>query len=148
MTSVEMCRVMRLLGVALIGALLLVNSAAAQEKTGSIQSAEALAKDLKPAALTQTGVRIQAVQPSDLGRWLSKNQHAMMSPPPIRIVSSLGEGSLPSSSPKRFSLPGISKASFLAPTRVRPTDWQRLKLPKVNASGLQNDKHPNVSLPE
>jgi len=147
MMSVEMFRMMRVLGVALIGALL-VHSAPAQEKAGSIQSAEALAKDLKPAALTQTGVVIQPVQPSDLGRWLSKNQHAMMSPPPTRILSSFAESSLPSSSPKRFSLPGISKASFLTPTRVRPTDWQNFKLPKVNASELQNDKHPNVSLPE
>lgn len=147
MMFIEMCRVMRLLGLALIGALL-AHCAAAQEKTGSVQSAEALVKDLRPAALTQTGVRIRPVQPSDLGRWLSKNQHAMMSPPPTRIVSSLAESSLPSGSPKRFSLPGISKASFLTPTRVRPTDWQKFKLPKVNASELQNDKHPNVSMPE
>jgi hypothetical protein len=147
MMFVEMCRIMRLLGVALVGALL-VHPAAAQEKTGSIQSAEAVAKDLKPGGLTQTGVRIQPVQPNDLARWLSKNQHAMMSPPPARIVSSLADASLPASSPKRFSLRGIFKADFLAPTRVRPTDWQHLNLPRVNASELQNDKRPKVALPE
>lgn len=143
----EMCRITRLLGVVLVGALL-VHSAVAQEKTGSIQSAEALAKDLKPAGITQNNVRIQPVQPNDLVRTLSKNQHAMMSPPPAHIASSLADASLPASSPKRFSLQGIAKADFLAPTRVRPTDWQHLNLPSVNASELRNDKHPNVSLPE
>jgi hypothetical protein len=148
MMSVEMSRMMRLLGVALIGALL-GHSAAAQEKTGSIESAEALAKDLKPVGLTQAGVRIQPVQPNNLARSLSKNQHAMMSPPPPRIVSSLVDANLPPSSPKRFSLRGISKGDFLAPTRVRPTDWQHLNLPSVNGSELQNDKDPNVvALPE
>lgn len=147
MMFAEMCRIMRLLGVALVGALL-VHSAAAQETTGSIQSAEALAKDLKPGGLTQTGVRIQPVQPNDLARSLSKNQHGMMSPPPARIVSSLADASLPASSPKRFSLQGISKADFLAPTRVRPTNWQHLNLPRVNPSELQNDKRPNVALPD
>lgn len=147
MISREMRRITRLLVIAVFGALL-ISSAAAQEKTGSIQSAEALAKDLKTAGLTQTGVRIQPIQPNDLARSLSKNQHAMMSPPPPRIVSSLVDASLPASSPKRFSLRGISKADFLAPTRVRPTDWQHLKLPRVNASELQNDKRPKVALPE
>ena len=143
----EECRITRLLGIVLAGALL-VHSAAAQQTTGSIQSAKALAKGLKPAGSTQTGVRIRPVQPNGLARSLSKNQHAMMSPPPAYIVSSLADASLPASSPKRFSLQGIAKADFLAPTRVRPTDWQHLNLPRVNASELQNDKHPNVSLPE
>lgn len=143
----ETCRITRLLGVALVGALL-VHSAVAQEKTGSIQSAEAFAKDLKPVGITQNNVRIQPVQPNELVRTLSKNQHAMMSPPPAHIASSLADASLPASSPKRFSLQGIAKADFLAATRVRPTDWQHLNLPRVNASELQNDKHPNVSRPE
>lgn len=147
MISREMRRITCLLVIAVFGALL-IHSAAAQEKTGSIQSAEALAKDLKPGGLTQTGVRIQPVQLNDLARSLSKNQHAMMSPPPPRIVSSLADASLPASSPKRFSLRGISNADFLAPTRVRPTDWQHLNLPRVNASELQNDKRPKVALPQ
>jgi hypothetical protein len=142
MISREMRRITCLLVTAVFGALL-IHSAAAQEKTDSIQSAEALAKDLKPGGLTQTGVRIQPVQLNDLARSLSKNQHAMMSPPPPRIVSSLADASLPASSPKRFSL-----VDFLAPTRVRPTDWQHLNLPRVNASELQNDKHPKVALPQ
>lgn len=147
MISREMCRIIRLVVTAVFGALL-IHSAAAQEKTGSIQSAEALAKNLKPGGLTQTGIHIQPVQPNDLARSLSENQHAMLSPPPLRIVSSLANASLPASSRKRFSLPGISKADFLAPTRVKPTDWQHLNLPKVNASELQNEKRPNVALPE
>jgi hypothetical protein len=149
MIAREMRRITLLLVIAVFGALL-IHSAAAQEKAGSIQSAEALAKDLKPGGLTQTGIRIQPVQPNDLARSLSKNQHAMMSPPPPRIASSLADASLPASSPKRFFLRGISKADFLASTRVRvrPTDWQQLNLPKVNASELQNDKHPKVALPE
>ena len=147
MMFVEMCRMMRLPAVALIGALL-VHSAAAQEKTGSIQSAEALAKDLKPVELTQTGIRIQPVQPNDLARSLSKDQRAIMSPPRPDIVSSLAEAKLPPNSPKKFSLRGISKANFLAPTKVQPADWQHLNLPKVNASELQNEKRPSVALPE
>lgn len=147
MMLLEMCRVRHLFGLALVGAVM-IHSAAAQEKTGSIQSAESLAKDLRPAALTQTDLRIQPVQPNDLVRSLSKNWHAMMSPPPASIFSSIAEASLPSSSPKRFSLPGISKLNFLAPTRVRQTDWQQLNLPKVNPSELRNDKHPNLALPE
>jgi hypothetical protein len=147
MMSVEMFRMMRVLGVALIGALL-VHSAPAQEKAGSIQSAEGLAKDLKPVGLHQNGVRIQPVQPNDLARSLSKNQHAMMSLPPAHIVSSLAQASLPPNSPKRFSLRGLSKANFLAPGKVRPADWRHLNLPRVNASELQNDKRPNVALPE
>jgi len=145
--SVEMCRMMRLPVVALIGALL-VHSAAAQEKTGSIQSAEALAKDLKPIELTQAGVRIQPVQPNDLARSLAKDRRAIMSPPRPDIVSPLAQASLPPNSPKKFSLRGISKANFLAPTKVRPADWQHLDLPRVNASELQNGKRPNVALPE
>jgi hypothetical protein len=143
----EMCRITRWLVIAVFGTLL-IHSAAAQQKTGSVQSAEAVAKNLKPGGVAQTGVRIQPVQLSDLARSLSKNEHAMMSPPPPRIVSSLEEASLPASSPKRFSLRGLSKVDFLAPTRVRPTDWQHSNWPKLNASELQNDKRPNVVLPE
>jgi hypothetical protein len=144
---IEICRIRRFFGVALVGALL-VHSAAAQKKTGSIQSAEALAKDLKPGALAQTGVRIKPVQPNDLIRSLSKNQHAMMSSPPPGIVSSLTHAILPANSPKKFSLLGFSEANILAPTKVRLTDWQHRNFPKVNASELRNDKRHNVALPE
>lgn len=149
MMLIKVCRIMRLLGVSLVCALLVHSAAAqAQDKRGSIRSAEALLRNLKSAGLTPIGIRIEPVQPNDIATSLSNNRHALMSPPPAYIGSAMTDVRLPASAPKRFSLPGVSKDHFFAHTRIRPTDWQHLDLPRVDASELQKARRPSVVVPE
>lgn len=143
----EMSRIMHLLVVALFGALL-VHSAAAQENSASVQSAEALAKSMKPSDLAHTSVQIAPFQSNHLIPSLAKNQHALMSAPPPGIASGLTNANLPSTSPKRFSLPGVSGTNFLAPTAVLPGAWKYFNTPTASASELRSDKHPNLADPQ
>lgn len=143
----ERSRIIRLLVVALFGTLL-VHSAAAQESSATVQSADSLTKRMKPSDLAQTGVRITPFQSNHLMRSLAKNQHALMSAPSPGIASGLTNANLPSTSPKRFSLPGVSGTNFLVPTAVHPAAWKYFNAPSVGASELRNDKHPNLADPQ
>jgi hypothetical protein len=147
MLFAETSRIMRLLVVALFG-MVLVHSSAAQESSVSVQSADSLAKKLKPSGLVHTGVQIEPFQSNQLVRSLAKNQHALMSTPPPGIASALTNADLPSTSPKRFSVPGVSGTNFLAPTTVQPAAWKYFNTPTASASELRSDKHPNLPNPE
>lgn len=140
---VEVSRIMRLLIVALLGTLL-VHSAAAQQTSTRVQSADSLAKKLKANGLAQTGVQISPFQPNRLARKLANNQHGLMAAPPQGISSSLENASLPSTSPKRFSLPAISGANFLSPTTVRPAAWKYFSTHAADVLELRGNKHPNI----
>jgi hypothetical protein len=143
MMFVEMCRIMRFLSVALVGALL-VHSAAAQQTSTRIQSADALATKLKSSGLAQTGVQISPFQPSRLARKLANNQHGFTTAPPQSVASSLESANLPSTSPKRFSLPAASEANFLSPTPVRPAAWKYFSTQAADPSELRTNKHLNM----
>jgi hypothetical protein len=143
----ETSRSMRLLVVAMFGALL-VHSAAAQESSATVQSADSLAKKLKTIGLSSHYVQIAPFQSNHLFRSLAKNQHALMSAPPPGIASGLTNANLPSISPKRFSLPGVSGTNFLAPTAVQPAAWKYFNTPSASASELRTDKHPNLADPQ
>jgi hypothetical protein len=143
----EKSRITRLLVVAVFGTFL-VHSVAAQESSASVQSAGSLAKKLKPSGLDHTGVQIAPFQSNQLVRSLAMNKHALMSAPPPGIASALANANLPSTSPKRFSLPGLSRTNFLAPTTVQPRAWKYFNTPPANASELRSDKHPNLADPE
>lgn len=140
---IEMSGIMRLLIVALFA--LLVHSAAAQQSSAPVQSADSLAKKLKPSGLVETGVQISPFQPNRLVRKLANNQHGLMAAPPQDIASSLENANLPSTSPKRFSLPAVSGANFLAPTTVQPAAWRYFSAHAADASDLRSNKHPNMA---
>jgi hypothetical protein len=140
----ETSRSMRLLVVAMFGALL-VHSAAAQESSATVQSADSLAERIKPIDLAHTSVRIAPFQSNHLIRSLTKNQHALMSAPPRGVASGLTDANLPSTSPKRFSLPGVSGTNLLAPAAVLPAAWKYFNTPPATASELRSDKHPNLA---
>jgi hypothetical protein len=143
----ETSRSMRLLVVAMFGALL-VHSAAAQESSATGQSADSLAERMKPIDLAHTSVQIAPFQSNHLIRSLAKNQHALMSAPPRGVASGLTDANLPSTSPKRFSLPGVSGTNFLAPAAVQPAAWKYFNTPSATASELRSDKHPNLADPQ
>jgi hypothetical protein len=144
MMFVKMCRIMRLLSVALIGALL-VRSATAQQTSTRVQPVDSLAKKLKASGLAQSDVRISPFQPNRLARKLANNQHALMAAPPQNIAWSLEHANLPSTSPKRFSLPAISGANFLSPTTVQPAAWKYFSTHAADVSQLRNNKQPNIA---
>lgn len=145
----ETSRIVRLLVIVLFGTLL-GDSATAQETSASVQSANSLAKNLKPNVLAHTGVQIVPFHSNPFVRSLAKNQHALMSAPPQGIASALTNtnANLSSTSLRRFSLPGVSRTDFLAGTRVEPAAWKRFDTPAVNASELRSNKHPNLARPE
>jgi hypothetical protein len=143
----ENSRIRVLLVVAVFGPLL-VHSVAAQEGSASVQSAVSLAKKVKPSGLMDTGVQSAPFQSNQLVRSLAVNQHALMSAPPPGIALAPANAKLPSTSPKRFSLPGVSRTNFLAPTKVDPGAWKYFNTPGANASELRSDKHPNLADPE
>jgi hypothetical protein len=143
----EKSRITRLLVVAVFGALL-AHFVAAQESSASGQSAGSLAKKLKPSGLAHTGVQIALFQPNQLVRSLAMNQHSLMSAPPPGIASALANANLPSTSLKRFSLPGVSRTNLLTPTTVQPAAWKYFNTPAASASELRSDKHPNLADPE
>jgi hypothetical protein len=141
----EVRRFIRLTIIAVFGALV-IHSVAAQQDSTNFQSAESLAKKLKQAGLTSSGVQIQ---PTDFVRSLSKNyQHAMMSTPPSFAALALTDADLPTTSFKQMSMKGIFKVDLLAPTKVRPTEWKHLTPHGVNASQLWSDKHPDLGPPK
>ena len=133
--------------VAAFGAVLL-QSAPAQESSASVQSAVSLAKKVKPSGLAHGGIEPAPFQSDQLVRSLAMNQHALMSAPPRGIVSALANANLPPASPKRFSLPGVSRTNFLAPTMVRPAAWKHFNTPGADASELRSDKHPDLANPK
>jgi hypothetical protein len=143
----ETSRSMRLLVVAMFG-VLLVHSVAAQKSSATIQSADSLAERMKPIDLGHTNVQIAPFQSNHLIRSLAKNQHGLMSAPPRGVASGLTDANLPSTSPKRFSLPGVSGTNFLAPAAVQPVAWKYFSMPSATASELRNDKHPNLTDPQ
>jgi hypothetical protein len=143
----ENSRITRLLVVAVFGALL-VHSVAAQESSAIAQSAVPLAKNVKPSGLGHTDAQLTAFQSSPLVRSLAMNQHALMSEPPPGIALTLANANLPATSPKRFSLPGVSTTNFLAPTTVQPAAWKYFTTPGANASELRSEKHPSLADPE
>jgi hypothetical protein len=143
----ETSRNMRLLVVAMFGALL-VHSAASQDSSGGAQSVNSLAKKLKTTGLTHTDVQIAPFQSAHLFRSLANSQHALMSVPPPGIVSEMTNADLPSISPKRLSLAGVSGTNFLAPTAVQPAAWKYFNTPSPSASELRTDKHPNLADPQ
>ena len=140
----DMSRIVRLLIVALLSALL-VHSATAQQTSTGVQPTDSLAMKLKASGLAQTDVRISLFQPNRLARELANNHHAFMAAPPQNIASSLENANLPSTSPKRFSLPAVSGANFLSPTRVQPAAWKYFSTQAANVSELRNNKHPNIA---
>jgi hypothetical protein len=144
MMFVNMCRIMRLLSVALVGALL-VHSATAQQTSTRVQPADSLAKKLKTSGLARTDVRISPFQPNRLTRKLANNHHALMAAPPQNIASSLEHANLPSTSPKRFSLPAVSRANFLSPTTVQPAAWKYFSTHAADVSQLRNNKQPKIA---
>jgi hypothetical protein len=133
--------------VAAFGALLL-QSALAQESSVSVQSAVSLAKRVRPSGLAHGGIQPAPFQSNQLVRSLAMNQHALMSAPPPGIASALANANLPPASPKRFSLPGVSRTNFLAPTTVQPAAWKYFNTPGANASELRSQKHPNLANPK
>jgi hypothetical protein len=139
-------RIRVMLAVAVFGPLL-VHSAAAQESSASVQSAVSLAKSVNPSGLAHGGVQPAPFQSNKLVRSLAMNQHALMSAPPPGISLALANANLPPTSPRRFSLPGVSKANFLAPTAVQPSAWKYFNTPGANASELRSEKHPNLGNP-
>ena len=141
---VKMCRIMRLLSVALVGALL-VHSATAQQTSTPVQPTDSLAKKLKASGLAQTDVRISPFQPNRLARKLANNHHALMAAPPQNIASSLENANLPSTSPKRFSLPAVSGGNFLSPTMVQPAAWKYFSTHAADVSQLRNNKQPKIA---
>jgi hypothetical protein len=143
----ETSRSMRLLVVVMFGALL-VHSAAAQESSATVQSADSLAEKIKSIDLAHTSVQIAPFQSNHLVRSLAKNQHALMSAPPTGIASGLTNANLPSISPKRFSLLGVSGTNFLAPAAVQPAAWKYFDEPAASASELRTDRHPNLADPQ
>jgi hypothetical protein len=143
----ETSRSMRLLVVAMFGALL-VHSAVAQENSATVQSADSLAEAMKPIDLAHTSVQIAPFQSNHLIRSLAKNQHALMSAPPRSVASGLTDANLPSTSPKRFSLLGVSGTNFLAPSAVQPAAWKYFNKPAASASELRTDRHPNLADPQ
>jgi hypothetical protein len=143
----ETSRSMRLLVAAIFGALL-VHSAASQESSATVQSADSLAERMKPIDLAHTRVQIASFQSNYLIRSLAKNQHALMSAPPRGVASGLTDANLPSTSPKRFSLSGVSGTNFLAPTAVQPAAWKYFNTPSATAPELRSDKHPNLADPQ
>jgi hypothetical protein len=140
----DMSRIVRLLIVALLSTLL-VHSATAQQTSTRVQPTDSLAMKLKASGLAQTDVRISPFQPNRLARKLANNHHAFMAAPPQNIASSLENASLPSTSPKRFSMPAVSEANFLSPTTVRPAAWKYFSTHAANVSELRNNKHPNIA---
>ena len=128
--------------LAMFGALL-VHSAAAQE-SASAQSAISMAKRVKPDRLVEAGVESAPIQSNQSAQSFVFKHHALSSAPPVHIASDLANANLPPTSPKRFSLPGISRANFLAATRVRPGAWRYFSTPSVNTSKLRSDKDPDL----
>lgn len=140
----DMNRIVRLLIVTLLSALL-VHSATAQQTSTRVQPTDSLATKLEASGLAQTDVRISPFQPNRLARKLANNHHAFMAAPPQNIASSLENANLPSTSPKRFSLPAVSGGNFLSPTTVQPAAWKYFSTHAANVSELRNNKHPNIA---
>ena len=143
MIFVKICRIIRLLSVAVVAALL-IHSATAQQTSTSVQLADSLAKKVKASGLAQTDVRISPFQSNRLARNLANNHRALMAAPPQNIASSLEHANLPSTSPKQFSLPAVSGANFLSPTTVQPAAWKYFSTHAADVSQLGNNKHPNI----
>lgn len=135
----------RLLLVVAMLSTFLVQTLAAQKSSASVQLAYSLGKRLKPIDLSHSGVQIAPFPSNQLDWSLAKTQHALMSAPRPGIPSALANANLPLTSPKRFSLPGVSSTNFLVPTIVRPTAWKYFNLPGTNASELRSDKHPDLA---
>jgi hypothetical protein len=133
-----------LLVVAVFGTLL-VHFAAAQQTSTRVQLTDSLVKKLKTSGLAQTGVQVSPFQPDRLARKLASNQQGLMAAPPQSIASSLEKANLPSTSPKRFSLPAVSGANFLSPTTVQPAAWKYFSTHAADAWELRSNKHPNMA---
>jgi hypothetical protein len=127
---------------------LLVHSAAAQESSATVQSVDSLTKRMKPIDLAHTSVQIAPFQSNQFIRSLAENQHALLSAPPRGVASVLTGANLPSTSPKRFSVPGVSGTNFLAPAAVQPAAWKYFNISSATASELRSDKHPNLADPQ
>jgi hypothetical protein len=145
----ENSRIRVLLVVAAFGPLL-IHSVTAQESSASVQSAVSLARKVNPIDLMHTGVQLAPFQSNPFVRSLliGMNQHALMFAPPSRIAFEPENAKLPPTSPKRFSLRGVSGANFLVPTKVEAGAWKYFNTPGVNARELHSDKHPNLADPE
>lgn len=85
-----------------------------------------------------------AFTPNPIAASLKKNHRAFAAAVPRDLASELSSANLPAPV-KTYSFPALAKASLLAPTTFRATNFQDLGAPGLDTSKLRRRKLPKLA---
>ncbi|MBZ5521328.1 MAG: hypothetical protein LAP21_03625 [Acidobacteriia bacterium] len=114
---------------------------AAQQPGGSAQAGSAM-KKAQPSHLTQAAPRPSAFKPSPLAAIFAANRRSLSAAPPADIGAMLSSANFPAATGRKYSMPSLAKANFLAPTRSQPWTGPNFNAPALKGVDLRPARHP------